>query len=77
MDRWTDRPCLFAAGAFRAYELHAGDIPALQRFVDANPEYYFAVNGQGPGDQEAHEQFHGGRLCRYLALVGRDRPEQQ
>jgi GNAT superfamily N-acetyltransferase len=54
-----DRPCLFAAGAFRAFELSAAEIPTLQRFLDANPEYCLAVNGEPPGAREAHEEFHG------------------
>ena len=49
---------LFGAGGFRAFEMHAEDVPALQRFMDANPEYYLAVTGEAPGDREAQEQFH-------------------
>ena len=49
---------LFGAGGFRAFEMHAEDVPALQRFIDANPEYYLAVTGEAPGDREAQEQFH-------------------
>jgi GNAT superfamily N-acetyltransferase len=56
----SDRARLFGAGAFRAFELHAGDVPALQRFIDGNPEYYLAVNGQAPGAREAQEEFDGG-----------------
>jgi len=54
----VDPPFLFEAGAFRAFELSAADIPALQRFLDANPEYHLAVNGQAPGGREAYDEFH-------------------
>ncbi len=51
-------PAIFASGAFRAIELNAQDIPALQEFFDANPEYFLAVTGQPPGREEGHEEFH-------------------
>ena len=49
---------LFNTGSFGAVELHAQDIPALQEFFEANPEYFIAVNGQPPRRDEAHEEFH-------------------
>jgi GNAT superfamily N-acetyltransferase len=46
------------AGAWRAQELRAGDIPALQRFFERNPAYFLAVTGQPPRTDEAHQEFH-------------------
>ena len=51
---------LFGAGGLRAFEMRAEDVPALQRFFEANPEYYLAVTGEAPGDREAQEEFHSG-----------------
>jgi GNAT superfamily N-acetyltransferase len=50
---------LFTTGVYRAVELGTGDIPRLQRFFELNPEYFFAVNGQPPNPDEAHEEVHG------------------
>ena len=49
---------IFDTGALRAVELDAGDIPALQEFFEANPEYFVAVTGQPPKCEEAREEFH-------------------
>ncbi|HSC98169.1 MAG TPA: GNAT family N-acetyltransferase [Casimicrobiaceae bacterium] len=35
----------------------ARDIPALQHFFDANPEYFHSVSGQAPRLQEAQTEF--------------------
>jgi GNAT superfamily N-acetyltransferase len=51
-------PVLFTARAWRAVEMHEADVPALQGFFDANPEYFRAVNGVPPTPTEAHEEFH-------------------
>ena len=32
----------------------------LQRFFDANPQYFFAVHGEPARANEAHEEIHGG-----------------
>jgi GNAT superfamily N-acetyltransferase len=48
---------LFMIDSLRAYELWAGDIPALQRFFDQNPEYFLTVNGQPPCPDEAQKEF--------------------
>ena len=48
---------LFTAGAFRALEMTAADIPALQRFFEANPEYHRDVTGEPPGPDEAQKEF--------------------
>jgi GNAT superfamily N-acetyltransferase len=48
---------LFAAGDLQARELGESDIPALQRFFAANPEYFVAVNGAPPRDDEAAREF--------------------
>jgi GNAT superfamily N-acetyltransferase len=43
----------------RAVELGSGDEPVLQRFFEANPLYFLAVNGEPAGPGEAHEEIHG------------------
>lgn len=50
---------LFTAERFRAIELGAADIPDLQRFFAANPEYFVAVSGQGPHPAEANDEVDG------------------
>lgn len=52
------RPSLFDAGALRAVELGGGDVPALQRFFEANPEYFLNVTGLAPADDEALHELH-------------------
>lgn len=49
---------LFSAGAMHACELAESDIPALQGFFAANPEYFIAVNGMPPREDEAEQEFH-------------------
>jgi GNAT superfamily N-acetyltransferase len=48
---------LFAAGALRASEMRDADVPRLQEFLEANPEYDVAVNGKPPGANAAREEF--------------------
>jgi GNAT superfamily N-acetyltransferase len=43
----------------RAVELRSEDEPALQRFFEANPEYFIAVYGEPAGANEAREEIHG------------------
>jgi GNAT superfamily N-acetyltransferase len=50
---------LFQAGAFRAVELVAADIARLQRFFDANPEYFLLITGEPATPEEAHEELRG------------------
>jgi len=50
---------LFVAHAFRAHELHASDVGALQAFFEANPEYFQSVTGHPPQGSEAHKEIHG------------------
>jgi GNAT superfamily N-acetyltransferase len=50
-------PVLFSAGEWRACELDAEAIPALQAFFASNPEYFIAVNGMPPRDDEAQQEF--------------------
>lgn len=40
-------------------ELDATHEGLLQRFFDANPEYFLAVNGEPAGPREAFEEIHG------------------
>ena len=48
---------LFAAGGHRVFEVEAQDVPAVQRFFEANPEYFHAVNGRAPLATEAEDEF--------------------
>lgn len=50
-------PTLFTAGNLQARELGESDVPTLQRFFAANPEYFVAVNGASPRDDEAQREF--------------------
>ena len=34
-------------------------VPRLQRFFEANPAYFLAVQGEPAGPGEAHEEIHG------------------
>jgi GNAT superfamily N-acetyltransferase len=53
------RTPLFAGKGFRACEIETGDLPMLQRFFEANPEYHRLVTGQPPAADAAHEIFVG------------------
>jgi GNAT superfamily N-acetyltransferase len=46
-----------AAPSWRALELRAGDVPALQRFFERNPEYFHAITGDPPRPDEAQQEF--------------------
>jgi len=48
---------LFAGASYRAFELGIEDAPRLQRFNEANPEYFLIVGGKPPGPDEAREEF--------------------
>ena len=48
---------LFATGSWRAFELAAADVPRLQAFFDANPEYTRAVEGRAPLPDAAQQEF--------------------
>ena len=43
----------------RAIEIGDAAVPQLQRFFEANPDYFLAVNGAAAGPDEAHEEVHG------------------
>ncbi len=45
--------------ALRTIELTRELEPELQRFFDANPEYFLAVHGEPAGPNEAREEIHG------------------
>lgn len=47
----------FSAGPYRCFELGTEDIPGLQGFFEANPEYFLAVCGERPKPLEAQEAF--------------------
>ncbi len=51
-------PLLFSSGTLRAFELQKEDTPELQRFFEANPEYFLAVEGRPAKSTEAEEEFH-------------------
>jgi len=48
---------LFETEQLYARDLLADEVPALQAFFDANPEYFLTVNGRAPGPDEAHTEF--------------------
>jgi len=48
---------IFAAGSLRATEMREADVPRLQAFLEANPEYDLAVNGRPPASNAAREEF--------------------
>jgi GNAT superfamily N-acetyltransferase len=43
----------------RAIELTSIEEPLLQRFFEANPQYFFAAHSEPAGPNEAHEEIHG------------------
>ena len=43
----------------RTIEITSADEPALQRFFEANPQYFLAVQGEPAAANEAHEEIHG------------------
>jgi GNAT superfamily N-acetyltransferase len=48
---------LFAAAGLAARELQAAEVPALQAFFEANPEYSIAINGVPPPPDAAQVDF--------------------
>jgi GNAT superfamily N-acetyltransferase len=50
---------LFATPRARAVELGRDDAPELQRFFDANPDYFIAVTGAPAGVREALDEING------------------
>jgi len=48
---------LFAGDGLRASELQQADVPRLQAFFDANPEYFLTISGEGPKATTAQEEF--------------------
>jgi GNAT superfamily N-acetyltransferase len=55
----VNRP-VFEVKGYRALLAGPDDIPGLQRFVDANPEYHQIVCGEAPGPE------HGRELLEFL-----------
>ena len=49
---------LFVTENVHACEITENDNSALQEFFDANPEYFLAVNGMPPRDDEAWQEFN-------------------
>lgn len=50
-------PLLFAGDGWRARELQEGDVPRLQQFFEANPEYFVNVGGAAPTRTAAQQEF--------------------
>ena len=50
-------PALFSVGALDARALDGDDVPRLQHFLDANPEYYLSTHGEPPAPDEAAREF--------------------
>jgi len=50
-------PVLFAGGGLAARELQREQIPLLQAFYDANPEYFLTINGVPPPPDLAAKEF--------------------
>lgn len=48
---------MFSAAGLAARELQQTDVPALQAFCDANPEYFLLLSGQPPRPDEAQQIF--------------------
>lgn len=46
---------LFRTGPYACFEMQRGEIPALQAFLEANPEYYLTVGGAPPTDEAQGE----------------------
>jgi GNAT superfamily N-acetyltransferase len=51
------KSALFAAGEFFAMEATQADLPRLQEFLEANPEYDLPVNGAPPAPSAAQDEF--------------------
>lgn len=52
-----NRQVLFAGGGLAARELQRDEIPLLQAFYDANPEYFLTINGVPPREGLAATEF--------------------
>jgi ribosomal protein S18 acetylase RimI-like enzyme len=48
---------LFTTAGAVAWKLTESDLPALQAFFVANPDYFIAVNGMAPRADEARQEF--------------------
>lgn len=48
---------LFRCGELSCRQLLAADVPAMQRFLEANPEYHLTVGGEPPRPDEAQQEF--------------------
>ena len=48
---------LFAGDGYRCFEMARADVPRLQRFLEENPEYGLAVEGERPRRDAAAEEF--------------------
>ena len=56
--RTIESSLLFQAPAFYGRELASSEVPSLQTFFEANPEYFFAVNGRPANPDEAQVEFN-------------------
>ena len=50
---------LLDGDGLRAIEIGDAEVSRLQRFFDANPDYFLAVQGEVAGPGEAHDEVHG------------------
>ena len=48
---------LFHAGPYACFEMQRSEVPALQAFLEANPEYYLNVGDAPPSPSEARDEF--------------------
>jgi len=51
---------LFSCPPFLARVMGSDDVPELQRFFEANPEYFLATTGEAPGEDAARGEFEEG-----------------
>lgn len=61
---------VFSAAGLQAQELHAGEMPAVQAFFDANPGYFLTINGQ-PAPPDAAQRDFDERPPPHLAWTRR------
>jgi GNAT superfamily N-acetyltransferase len=67
-------PALFTLPGLRAQRLGAADVPALQHFFEANPDYFLSTGGEPPRPDEAQQELDddppAGMTYRERGLLG-------